>query len=67
MARNASNLSASSVTTVPKQLRDQLNAPLGGRLVWTLLPDGNLQAKLCHATVPPNPSARVVPYAKGPT
>jgi len=57
MASLESNLSAAGTTTVPKQLRDQLNAPLGGRLTWKLLPDGTLQAKLKYATSPRAPAA----------
>jgi len=57
-----SNLAANGTTTVPKQLRDALDAPLGGRLVWTLLADGvTLQAKLRYATVPRLATPAVLP------
>ncbi len=49
-----SHLAPTGTTTVPKALRSRLNAPLGGRLVWTLHPDGlTLQARLRYADEAP--------------
>jgi len=41
-----SNLASNGVTTMPKALRDAIAVPYGGRLVWTLMPDGTMQVRL---------------------
>jgi len=42
-------LAHSGVTTVPKALRAALGALGGGRLTWTLTPDGVMEVRLKHA------------------
>jgi hypothetical protein len=44
-----SNMSAAGIATVPRALRLALGAELGGRLVWSLSPDGTLRVALKHA------------------
>jgi len=41
-----SNLAEVGTTTVPKVLRVALGVPTGGRLAWTLQPDGTLLVRL---------------------
>ena len=41
-------LAKSGVTTVPKALRTALGALGGGRLTWTLTPEGVLEVRLKH-------------------